>query len=703
MSTRRWRHRSILVYRWILSVFRSVWPAVRLTQRWFKLFAALWSFLSRGRRPKGPNDRIPPAKPADDTVERWCPGHLCGEERTTASTAWASIVPHALEGIVVESPGSVYAEQSSRPELTAPASSRSPPDIRVDVAPLPSEQDCSQTRDSTQEDGRSRTLPPRYIRVSPNSHVADPASALDVVEALPIERRFLHPVVPRSRAKRRYTKPETPLQVQSEYLIPAFQRTFDRAEELPPGWTELVHPGGTPYFFEKTLKTVTDAWIYDPAALRSVEYFVRKVYDIAKRNKIEIPATAHLVLELFTSSILSGQSVSGWYYFVDHSSQCLFWVEEFDVKYHVAETRAPIELSDFKYEMEAWYWLHREDYPGLSDLSHDVIHNLKKTLLFSLGNVLTSEKTIIPFTQEKLESMLRLVNDVSCIMDESNENAVVEVSIARILHDYAHLRFINFHGEKHHRLRRDQSMYVQDPNEHFSRVVLGLLSPFLFYAPNAHMKSLSNAYVDRIAIESVWKEFIERLHKELQDFLLLAEVLLTVNVSFLAIQSVDGSDAENLRFPLHRSAAQIASYVSTIMTLGSIVLGLLLVRHGQTKARANREEIQLFLDEMAYSTLGLGKVAIIYSLPYAFLMWGMVSFAGAFCAMCLVNGDLPTRVAIAVSGGLTVWLIFWYASWEGQLWVRLWLMQFDLRSKIASSRRNLVRFLRRHGAIRRTF
>jgi hypothetical protein len=111
--------------------------------------------------------------------------------------------------------------------------------------------------------------------------------------------------------------------------------------------------------------------------------------------------------------------------------------------------------------------------------------------------------------------------------------------------------------------------------------------------------------------------------------------MLNVNVAFLAIQSVDvGADP-------YRSPAQIYSYLSVIANVGSIILGLLLVRHNRTKSRETAGEAvsylclpiffsylltqkQAFLASRHHPLLGLETLAILYSLPYALLIWGYV-------------------------------------------------------------------------------
>lgn len=112
-------------------------------------------------------------------------------------------------------------------------------------------------------------------------------------------------------------------------------------------------------------------------------------------------------------------------------------------------------------------------------------------------------------------------------------------------------------------------------------------------------------------------------------------MLLNANVAFLAIPSVDnGTD--------QLSAAQISSNISIVTSVGSILLGLLLIRQHRVKSKdtpieavslsASCHPTQLlltvcgyqfwFLSARKHPTLGLETLAIIYSLPYALLMWG---------------------------------------------------------------------------------
>ena len=67
--------------------------------------------------------------------------------------------------------------------------------------------------------------------------------------------------------------------------------------------------------------------------------------------------------------------------------------------------------------------------------------------------------------------------------------------------------------------------------------------------------------------------------------------MLTANVGFLAIPGVvlsnlNGTDLKNAnQVNIFTSATQIASSLSVEASIGSIVIGLLLVRHNRTKQR----------------------------------------------------------------------------------------------------------------------
>jgi len=238
------------------------------------------------------------------------------------------------------------------------------------------------------------------------------------------------------------------------------------------------------------------------------------------------------------------------------------------------------------------------------------------------------------------------------------------------MHVFVRARVYNFHGEPGARLNVDQSVYETVRKR---TLLISLLSPLLFYAPDFHLVGLQTIYTDGLIRHRGWSEFITRLNGEWQEFTLYATVVLNANVAFLAIQSVDqGGNATP-----HRSPTQISSYLSMLTSIGAIIIGLLLAKQNRNRDRVTAPDAAIFLFNRTHKTLGLETLAVLYSLPYAMLIWSMVSFLAAFSFMCFEDSNLITRTLVAILWGAVAALILWciFTAWESGDWDwlrRLW-------------------------------
>ncbi len=120
--------------------------------------------------------------------------------------------------------------------------------------------------------------------------------------------------------------------------------------------------------------------------------------------------------------------------------------------------------------------------------------------------------------------------------------------------------------------------------------------------------------------------------------------MLTANVGFLAIPGVIISNINsNIQrtsdLLIFTSYAQIASCLSVEASIGSIVIGMLLVRHNRPKQKedhagavSEQQHLDLcswliafwqatYLYTHTHRIFGLELMAIIFSLPWALLMW----------------------------------------------------------------------------------
>jgi len=162
-------------------------------------------------------------------------------------------------------------------------------------------------------------------------------------------------------------------------------------------------------------------------------------------------------------------------------------------------------------------------------------------------------------------------------------------------------------------------------------------------------------WVDDMMHKAVWEASLKKVNEEWREFILYATVLLNANVAFL------GSPRAGTL-----AGADISSYFSISTSVGSIVLGLLLVRQNQTKDRETATDVVNFLKNKAHPLLGLEILAVMFSLPYALLMWSMVAFLVAFLFLCFEDSDIMTISLIGPLGGVITILVVWcvWTSWE---------------------------------------
>jgi len=89
------------------------------------------------------------------------------------------------------------------------------------------------------------------------------------------------------------------------------------------------------------------------------------------------------------------------------------------------------------------------------------------------------------------------------------------------------------------------------------------------------------------------------------------------------------------------------------------VIGLLLVRHNRTKQREDPAGASMYLYQNCHRIYGLEPMAITFSLPWALLMWSMVTFFIALLFFCFTISNTSTRAFVAVVSVVVAVLIIW--------------------------------------------
>ncbi|KAF9467882.1 hypothetical protein BDZ94DRAFT_913657 [Collybia nuda] len=465
----------------------------------------------------------------------------------------------------------------------------------------------------------------------------------------------------------RYSRTKLEKVETDEYILPPFKRSFTPGgfevskpgskpphsqSQLPHGWTYHTHPEGAPYFHDNSRRILTDFYLYDDEEYHRAENVIKRIIKYMEDREIPWSSDTELVIEPRSSGNVG-------YYFADHINQVVFWPVECDIVWELKEVKVHFNETHVGHLIRSYYWRHNELFPHVHKLSANVIDEVSGTLIHAIGDSLTSSVNLSPYSLDDLQNMLQLTHEI-----EKQRTTQYWVSSAwvlyRLMATFDEQRFLNLHGEKGARLSGDQSIHEATAETLFFKV----LSLLLLSAPSTYLRKLQETSVDSLVNKPSWLQLKKKLTEEWKDSALFSTVLLNANVAFLAIQSVDQPS---------RSNAQRASYISVLTSMGAIIFGLLLTRQHQHIFNMK------FLANRGVSVLGFETLALMYSLPYVFLMWGTFSFLAAFSFMCYTSNDILTYISMSAGWVTLSLLLAWCTSTSFEtrayfhpLPVRLW-------------------------------
>ncbi|KIJ63456.1 hypothetical protein HYDPIDRAFT_113488 [Hydnomerulius pinastri MD-312] len=515
--------------------------------------------------------------------------------------------------------------------------------------------------------------PPSPPNSPPAGHSYPPAVAPPVPASPPNNpSRALSPAISTShKVKKRY-QPFAPEEIQ-RYDRPVRINRKARTGAIQPfkldfdvhngyEWKRCTHPEGSLYFYleHDGRRTVTDSNIDDPRirnlANTSVASLWRKI-DVAKYSNAE------LVIEILYDENYETCK----YYFVSHDALLLFWLQEFipDVLFSGVKG---VEANDhIGLAIEAQYWFHCELFPNHIPINKVAVGDLRAILLHATSDAILSDNSLVPFSVTELQQLLDLVTNIGDA-GRQTDGCITSV-IGRLMRIFTRLKFVNFHGQAGARLNADQSLYgkrgeqTDKPTSHFVR----FLDPILFNAPSAHVKQLHRLWVDHTINVLRWRSFIGTLFNEWNGFTIYSTVLLAVDVSFLAVPEMNGNNTVQM-------VAQVAIYLSTLSSVGSLVASVLLTDQSRGQGMQSAEQAAHYMLQMAKSSVGLDTLGIMYSLPFGLIMWGMIFFIIALSVMVFGQGGIAPRAVVIPFFVVIATLASWPAWYKGEgmfFWLNL--------------------------------
>ncbi|KAG1762584.1 hypothetical protein EDD22DRAFT_952979 [Suillus occidentalis] len=488
------------------------------------------------------------------------------------------------------------------------------------------------------------TDPPPHP-LAPTMPSSIPGPSISMVVTVPLapavpDQIFLTPIVPQQ--VNRYGRNVRVKDKYEAFLIK--KGPLDCTEELAPvaGWEPLAQPEGALIFYHPYERVFTDADARDPETAVKLGKAVEKAKEEAGNAEIILNPYFELALELITKK--DGEWVWG-YYFDDHKKRVVFWFEDHMSDFLMGGVRGVERKSHAKYALESQYWKHVELFPNKRLLPVDVVLELKELVLFAQADGITSQTSLTRFTLAQIASIVSLVD---LLRDSTEKERVHSVWItARFMKHLCRTKFVNFCGQPGARLDVDQSLY-EESNAYSKNILFHVMNFILLGSPDAQSKVFRKVLVDEHIVDQRWEQYMDKLNSDWNEYTIFSTVMLAVDISFLAVQSVQT-----------QPPVILLSYMSTLCAMGSLVVTLLLVGQVNKYLRGSRTVMAAFLVGMSGSVFGIESFPLMLSLPFGLLIWGIILFAAALSTLILrtpgiiiVSIAYPMWVAIVV---LAIW------------------------------------------------
>lgn len=430
--------------------------------------------------------------------------------------------------------------------------------------------------------------------------------------------------------------------------IPARKKDFKVT--LVDGWECVVHPEGALYFYDSTRHAFTDTNLRNKRLLKIINHLVDQLRSTAGDT---IDDLTYLVLELQVKEEVCH------YYFVQHDKRLLFWLQDLTEPICIYEKVKGVKYdTHIKIALEAQYWMHCELYPSNAPIKPQLPTELKHVLLHAHSDFLTSDTSVVPYDLPTLQNMLDLSNYlveyVGPLTSSSNECVVLPAHLmcvlARLMRLFARSKFLNFYGQVSARLNVNQSVYEVEPSKQKGTLRLRLANVFLWGAPGAQYKFLRNTWTDNILNYPKWYKHISRLNGDWSNVTIFSTVMLAVDISFLAVPGVV-------------SAAAVVIYLSAMCSVSSLVVSMLLAVENRGWGTDSAEGAASFMARMIHTQSDVEALAIMYSLPYAYLIWGMFCFVTALGICVFHLTSLAPLVIVGLCWVAATTLTLWPAWW----------------------------------------
>ncbi|KAI0806190.1 hypothetical protein BC629DRAFT_1590599 [Irpex lacteus] len=447
------------------------------------------------------------------------------------------------------------------------------------------------------------------------------------------QRRYYHP------QRREGEAPEIKaLQTKFKPLCPP----TSRCGSIEFIWRPCTSPEGSLYFIEKKWNIMTFVDLYNDNHREQFTTCALSLLHKIEKQKDKLPKDAEIVI--MVEDYGAGVGYGYGYYLATWEDRCVFWLEDVDCDYitmqggrvcttetHIAKYLEYLFCAISKNMPRR---VHMEMFPCHHGTPRDVIEDLKIMLNFGIYDHVSSNNSIFPYDKTEASDILRCLERVKPLKPNAYDMWIV----ARCKQNLAEYMFINFHGERGARIHRNDSVLRGKIRTKRSLGFL-IITPFLFFVPSVYMKEIENVWIDNTADHISWRKFTTLLYRDWNQSMTPATVILSANIGFLAIQSIDTDHPD-------RSAAQISSYISAVLSFFFFITVQILTYQHRSSDYFSAMKACYFFSRREKQWGGLESIAITFSLPTALFIWSMLAFLVALMIVFFWHTSIATRVSL---------------------------------------------------------
>ncbi|KAJ6539219.1 hypothetical protein B0H19DRAFT_1177742 [Mycena capillaripes] len=404
--------------------------------------------------------------------------------------------------------------------------------------------------------------------------------------------------------------------------------------EVFPGWLLHVHPQGFIYFTNPVLKVVTDQDVRLPEIHEILDKATPLPNNANDLEGIEL----HLQVTKELSDTAGGSGILS--LAINHL-HCV-------ASYEIDDVKQPETLSlDLRTlnRRRRLYWNFLWNHPSHVSLPSRALPEANDALIWYItDNLISGHRSVVPFSKPECDDLGKVLRELANPCYDTSPAKTVFISwFLREVCSFRDSEQYGIHTPKQSNALRYESKSSPSAIPRPPPILLPLVDLVIrvafFGIPLIYLSHVrqSSEYRGRLAnVQQNWEHYIERLVREYAHFLLIATVLLSATVGLLSVSDL-------------LEPAKTAAIVSTLASLGSIIVGVVAIWRHQASTRTADSFTYMYNAQHNY--LGYHGHAMILSLPPVLLVWAVVTFAASILAYALQDaGDSTDR--------LSAWLIF---------------------------------------------